>query len=75
MPFFLKQYSIISWGLWPPSLPDLNPCDFYLWGMLNDNVYSSNSHTERQSERRHSEYSVLNFTSTTQTCSEHVYWV
>jgi len=72
---FLKQYSIISWGLWPPSLADLNTCDFCLWGMLIGNVYSSNSHTERQSERRHSEYSVLNFTSTTQTCSEHVYWV
>ncbi|QQP41629.1 Uncharacterized protein FKW44_016060, partial [Caligus rogercresseyi] len=19
---------------WPPSSPDLNPCDYYLWGIL-----------------------------------------
>jgi hypothetical protein len=24
--------SIISTGLWPPRSPNLNVCDFYLWG-------------------------------------------
>ena len=24
---------------WPPYSPDLNPCDFFLWGFLKDNVY------------------------------------
>jgi len=26
--------------------PDLNPCNFYLWGMWNDKVYSNNRHME-----------------------------
>ena len=25
---------------WPPRSPDLNPCDFYLWGRLKSIVYS-----------------------------------
>jgi hypothetical protein len=25
---------VISQGLWPLKSPDLNPCDFYVWGML-----------------------------------------
>ena len=24
---------------WPPYSPDLNPCDFFLWGYLKDRVY------------------------------------
>ena len=24
---------------WPPSFPDLNPCDFWLWGFLKGVVY------------------------------------
>lgn len=24
---------------WPPRSPDLNPCDFFLWGYLKDKVY------------------------------------
>ncbi|GBL93848.1 hypothetical protein AVEN_153614-1 [Araneus ventricosus] len=24
---------------WPPRSPDLNPCDFWLWGFLKDRVY------------------------------------
>jgi inhibitor of nuclear factor kappa-B kinase subunit alpha len=31
--------------LWPARSPDLNPCDFYLWGNLKDKVYSNNPHT------------------------------
>jgi inhibitor of nuclear factor kappa-B kinase subunit alpha len=36
---------LISCGLWPASSPDLNPCDFYLWGNLKDKVYSNKPHT------------------------------
>ena len=25
---------------WPPRSPDLNPCDFYLWGYLKLRVYN-----------------------------------
>ena len=25
---------------WPPYSPDLNPCDYYLWGYLKSKVYS-----------------------------------
>ena len=24
---------------WPPRSPDLNPCDFYLWGQMKQRVY------------------------------------
>lgn len=27
-------------NFWPPYSPDLNPCDFYLWGYLKSRVYS-----------------------------------
>lgn len=27
---------------WPPYSPDLNPCDFYLWGYLKSKVYANN---------------------------------
>lgn len=30
---------LISVGRWPPRSPDLNPCDFFLWGHLKDRVY------------------------------------
>jgi inhibitor of nuclear factor kappa-B kinase subunit alpha len=36
---------LISRGLWPARSPDLNPCDFYLWGNLKDKLYSNNPHT------------------------------
>jgi hypothetical protein len=32
---------IIRCGLWP-YIPDLTPCDFYLWRCLNDKVYKTN---------------------------------
>jgi len=25
--------------MWPPRSPDLNPCDFFLWGYLKDKIY------------------------------------
>ena len=27
--------------MWPPRSPDLNPCDFYLWGHLKSMAYNS----------------------------------
>ena len=30
---------------WPPYSPDLNPCDFFLWGYLKDKVYAANPRT------------------------------
>ena len=26
--------------MWPPRSPDLNPCDYFLWGYLKDKVYA-----------------------------------
>lgn len=31
--------------LWPPDLPDLSVCDFYMHGNLKQKVYSNNPHT------------------------------
>jgi hypothetical protein len=36
---------IMKSGLMPPRAPDLNTCEFYLWGMLKDKLYS-NSHSD-----------------------------
>jgi hypothetical protein len=46
---------VISWGLWPPQSPDLNPCDFYLWSTLKEKVYVNNTHPleELQEKFRH----------------------
>ena len=30
---------------WPPRSPDLNICDFFLWGYLKEKVFSSRPHT------------------------------
>jgi hypothetical protein len=35
---------IISKDLWPPRSPDLNPCDFYLWGRLKSVVHTNNTY-------------------------------
>jgi hypothetical protein len=24
---------------WPPNSPDLNPCDYFLWGFLKENIF------------------------------------
>jgi len=36
---------IISRNRWPARSPDLNPCDFFLWGFLKAKVYENNPHT------------------------------
>lgn len=33
---------------WPPNSPDLNPCDYYLWGKLKDKVYRTKPRTLEQ---------------------------
>jgi inhibitor of nuclear factor kappa-B kinase subunit alpha len=51
---------IISRGLWPASSPDLNPCDFYLWGNLKQKVYKTNPHTiEELKENIRNEVSTI----------------
>ena len=35
---------------WPPYSPDLNPCDYFLWGYLKDRVYRNNPHTVAELE-------------------------
>ena len=32
--------NFINKDSWPPRSPDLNPCDFYLWGYLKAKVYN-----------------------------------
>ena len=34
------QDKFIDKTKWPPRSPDLNPCDFYLWGCLKSRVYN-----------------------------------
>lgn len=41
-PMFLKK------DTWPPRSPDLNPCDFFLWGYLKDKVYAKRSESIEQ---------------------------
>ena len=36
---------IISKNLSPPRSPNLTPCDFYLWGILKNKVYTGNQHS------------------------------
>jgi hypothetical protein len=33
---------VASRGMWPPWSPNLNNCDFYLWGKLKEKVYVNN---------------------------------
>jgi inhibitor of nuclear factor kappa-B kinase subunit alpha len=42
------RYRIVSSGIWPACSPDLNPCDFFLWGCFKDKVYNSNPRTEEE---------------------------
>jgi hypothetical protein len=51
---------IISCGLWPARSPDLNPCNFYLWGNLKQKVYETNPHTiEEPKENIRNEVSAI----------------
>ena len=36
---FLDRFS--NKEKWPPRSPDLNPCDFFLWGYLKQRVYNT----------------------------------
>ena len=33
---------------WSPYSPDLNPCDFFLWGYIKDHCYSESSTTTEE---------------------------
>jgi hypothetical protein len=37
---------IISSGIWSARSPNLNRCDFFVWGCLKNKIYNSNPRTE-----------------------------
>ena len=37
---------------WPPYSPDLNPCDFFLWGYLKDKIYSKKIQDQNQLKKQ-----------------------
>jgi hypothetical protein len=46
---------IISSGIWPAHSPDLNPCDFFLLGLLERQSFNSNPQTGELKEYIHRE--------------------
>jgi hypothetical protein len=40
----MGRVELLARVCWPPRSPDLNPCDFYLWGKLKSVVYANNPH-------------------------------
>jgi hypothetical protein len=48
----------VSQGLWSARSPDLNPCDFHLWGILKDKRVCKQSSFTTRAERK---YSTENF--------------
>jgi hypothetical protein len=55
---------IISRNSWPPRSPDLSPPDFYLSGVLKENVYKNNPHTLEEL-RQNTELCISNVTAET----------
>jgi hypothetical protein len=55
---------IISRNLLPPRSPDLSPLDFYLWGVLKENVYKNNPHTLEEL-KQNTELCISNVTAET----------
>jgi transposase len=41
----LFQGRVISKGLWPPRSPDFNPCDYFLWGAIKENIFAKKPQT------------------------------
>jgi hypothetical protein len=39
------EHRIISSRFWPTCSPNLNPCDFYLWGTVKQTVYRTTLHS------------------------------
>jgi hypothetical protein len=56
--------SIIYRNLLPPRSPDLSPLDFYLWGVLKENVYKNNPHTSEEL-KQNTELCISNVTAET----------
>ena len=50
----------IGSGIWPPRSPDLNPCDFSLWGSLKSKVYNPKPNNV-QELRNNIEQEIKNF--------------
>jgi len=37
---------------WPPNLPDLNPVEYSIWGILQERVYRLQVHDVKEVEKR-----------------------
>ena len=50
---FQNRIVALNHGIeWPPRLPDLTPCDFFLWGYLKQQVFSSSLQNLPELRRR-----------------------
>jgi hypothetical protein len=51
----LDSARIMGEGIdWPTYSPDLNPCDFFLWGYLKDKVYAQKPPNSGTTRKHHS---------------------
>jgi hypothetical protein len=46
----LQSQRIIKKCTWPARSPDRNPCDYFFWSCLKDQVYNNNSRKEELKE-------------------------
>jgi len=46
---WFQEYFECEWS-WPPCSPDMNPCHYFLWGYLKNQMYCTNPHTAHCSE-------------------------
>jgi len=37
---------------WPPTSPDYNPCDFFLWGVQKERIYFNRIETQDELEEQ-----------------------
>jgi len=44
--------AFISPDLWPPNIPDLNPVDYKIWGVMQQRVYQTKVHDVNDLKRR-----------------------
>jgi hypothetical protein len=56
--------TIISKNLWPPQSPDLTPPHYFLWGYLNQVMYSNRPQTT-EGLKQNNEVAILNISQET----------
>ena len=47
-----KQLGLPEPHHWPPNSPDLNPVDFVIWGLLDQNLYGGQRITDTDSLKK-----------------------